>query len=511
MIRSSTQFQTSQTSAATLGAPYSLPISTREHNYGILNLETHEENQWTQDQQSPATHFVMTCDRSGSMDYSGLDCGWKTGTSKMDFLKQTLNNMVRWLSEQQDKTFYLTIIAFDDRVELPIEHLEITSDNVEEIIKTIGKIYARNTTNIELALEKAKEILEKYDNPEVSQSHIFMTDGEITAGSSNIDHLKSLINYDLFQSFIGYGTDHNIELLRDFSSELKSNYYFVESMENTGMVYGEIVHNVLNNIINNVTIKMQEDIEIYNYYKNEWQTTLEIGSLPTDVSKTYHIRYPWSKHGRSTRSIYKNPLSLEFEISYKHINANISSTLFCTANVTNRENDDFNDFRGRLAEKYMWRLRTLELLYESSILKKDRSPNLRSELKSFLKSMRGYIERYDLSEDPFMKNLCDDIYISIKAHNSYVGNMFICARQSSQGQQRAYNMVDIDELIPSPSMMMAPPLRARGGGHHVRFALPTSDDEYEEDDYELSTDTTTPYISAPQGLLMRTLSSQPIA
>lgn len=44
-------------------------------------------------------------------------------------------------------------------------------------------MYARNTTNIEMALSRANEIIEKYAVPELSQSHIFMTDGEITAGS----------------------------------------------------------------------------------------------------------------------------------------------------------------------------------------------------------------------------------------------------------------------------------------------------------------------------------------
>ena len=507
MIRTSTQFQTSQTSAATLGAPYTLPISTREFNYGILKLETHEENEWTQDQQTPATHFVMTCDRSGSMGYSGNDIGWTTGTSKMEFLKQTLRNMVRWLSEQEDKIFYLTIIAFDDLVEIPIEYEQITSDNVEETIKTIDKIYARNSTNIELALTTANKIIEKYASDVLSQSHIFMTDGEITAGSSNTSVLKSNINYDLFQSFIGYGTDHNIELLKSLSSELKSDYYFVESMENTGMVYGEIVHNVLNNLINKVKISMYEDVEIYNYYENKWQSELEIGSLPTDDSKTYHIRYPWTKHGRSTRAIYKKPLILEFDVHFQHLDPSVSSTLFCSSNVTNRKNDDFNDFRGRLAEKYMWRLRTLELLYEASLPSDERPENLKSELKSFLKSMQAYIERYDLEEDPFMKNLCDDIYISRRAFHSYIGNMFICARQTSQGRQRAYNMVDIDELAPSPSML-APPTRLRGGNHHVRFAL-SSEDEEDDDDYHLSNETTTPYVGVGQSMLMRTLSSQP--
>jgi len=509
MIHATTQFQTSQNSGVTYGAPYSLPISTREHNYGILKVET-LPTQEVPENQPIASHFVMTCDRSGSMGYGGNDFGWKTGTTKMEFLKQTLRNMVRWLSEQADKTFYLTIIAFDDVVEIPIEYQEITSDNVDETIKTIDKMYARNTTNIEMALSRANEIIEKYADPELSQSHIFMTDGEITAGSSNISILKSNINYDLFQSFIGYGTDHNIELLKDLSSDMKSDYYFVESMENTGMVYGEIVHNVLNNLINQAKIIMRDGVEIYNYYENKWQTELQIGSLPSDASKTYHIRYAWSKHGRSTRSIYKNPLALEFDINYVHLDPNVSTTQYYDSNVTDRENDDFNDFRGRLAEKYMWRLRTLQLLFQAGLSESERPVNLRTELKTFLKSMRSYIERHALDEDPFMKNLCDDIYISLRAFHSYIGNMFICARQTSQGRQRAYNMVDIDELVPNQNIM-APPIRARGGNHHVRFAIPSDDEiEDEDDDYNLSTETTTPYVGIQQSQLMRTLSSQPV-
>ena len=433
----------------------------------------------------------------------------------MEFLKQTLRNMVRWLSEQADKTFYLTIIAFDDVVEIPIEYQEITPDNVDEIIKTIDKMYARNTTNIEMALSRANEIIEKYADAELSQSHIFMTDGEITAGSSNISILKSNINYDLFQSFIGYGTDHNIKLLKDLSSDIKSDYYFVESMENTGMVYGEIVHNVLNNLINQAKIIMRDGVEIYNYYENKWQTELQIGSLPSDASKTYHIRYTWSKHGRRTRSIYKNPLSIEFDINLcipfprgapMHGHTTFTTTQYYDSNVTDRENDDFNDFRGRLAEKYMWRLRTLQLLFQAGLSEPERPANLRTELKTFLKSMRGYIERHDLDEDPFMKNLCDDIYISLRAFHSYIGNMFICARQTSQGRQRAYNMIDIDELVPNQNIM-APPIRARGGNHHVRFTIPSDE---EDDDYDLSTETTTPYVGIQQSQLMRTLSSQPV-
>ena len=129
MFTTDIQFQTTQNSGATFGAPFTLPISTSEYNYGILNLKS---GSIAPESLPSQIHFIMTCDRSGSMGLGGSH-----GT-KMDFLKQTLRNMVRWLSEQDGKTFYLTIIAFDDKIEIPLEYTKIESaTSVPQMTQTI--------------------------------------------------------------------------------------------------------------------------------------------------------------------------------------------------------------------------------------------------------------------------------------------------------------------------------------------------------------------------------------
>ena len=166
MISTAVQFQTTQSSAS-LSEPFSLPISTDTHNYGILKFKTPVSSETTQPSgEDKNFHFILNVDRSGSMDngsvpsfaYSAYSSthGSLQDCTKMGYLKQTLRNMVRWFSEQE-KTFYITIILFDDKIEIPLEHHHVEKSNVGEIIETINKIYARNTTNFELALKTAKE------------------------------------------------------------------------------------------------------------------------------------------------------------------------------------------------------------------------------------------------------------------------------------------------------------------------------------------------------------------
>ena len=500
------QFQTTQSIGITNGNPFALPISTFDFNYGILNIKTKESER----DKSVVKHLICNVDRSASMDMgAGANFNYNSSNTKMKYLKQTMKNLIHWIADQTDEKFYLTIIAFDNDVEVPIEHVLVEKSNTKDLISAVEDIHPRGSTNIELALETANDILTKYADSSTIQTQIFMTDGEITAGSSSKHVLKGLVDSSYFQSFIGYGTDHNVSLLKNLSSDLKSNYYFVESIENTGMVYGELINNVINNLVDNVEFHMQDGAEIYNFYTNTWSNLLEVGSLPSNISKTYHVRYPVSLHGRNKRLMFNHPVELTMNTKYRYESNSFNS--ISKMKVVNRLNNDFNDFHGRMVEKYMWRLKTLEYLYKFS---GESSLNTleRMELKQFLENMRLYIQRFHLQDDTFMKTLCDDIYVIIKASRSHLAHMFINARQSSQGHQRAYNTADLDELVSSPSQLFARPPRI-GRPRNVRFNVPSlsdSDDEDEFDDYQMSNDATTPYINGAQSRLMRTLSSQPV-
>ncbi len=76
--------------------------------------------------------------------------------------------------------------------------------------------------------------------------------------------------------------------------------------------------------------------------------------------------------------------------------------------------------------------------FNNSSIKHEINKGLRKGMKEFFKSMMSYMEKHDLKEDPFMKNLCDDIYISLSTMGTSLEHMYSSNRQRSQGAQYNY-------------------------------------------------------------------------
>jgi hypothetical protein len=85
---------------------------------------------------------------------------------------------------------------------------------------------------------------------------------------------------------------------------------------------------------------------------------------------------------------------------------------------------------------------------------------LKEELHNFLQKMIQYMEEQKLEEDPFMKMLYNDIYISHKLLGNKKASLYACSRHTSQGEQTGYTLnlfeelsetkLSIDEMIFSP-------------------------------------------------------------
>jgi len=84
--------------------------------------------------------------------------------------------------------------------------------------------------------------------------------------------------------------------------------------------------------------------------------------------------------------------------------------------------------------------------------------------------MKGYMESNGLNEDEMMIGLCDDIYVTIRSLTSSLGTMFLEARCSAQGVQRAYNVSDLADLESSQTPQGA---GWRGMDDACAEALPT--------------------------------------
>ena len=437
-IEKSLQFQSENINIEQTPAPIS------DAKFGILKL-TAISAPMSQD----INEIIFMIDRSGSMSDVCSD-----GRDKMQHILHTLKNMIIYFKDNRSARVYINIFAFDDIIEEIVERTAISEENIDSIITKINRISPRNSTDIEKALISIKCTIDKIQlkNPTHNISNIFMTDGEATTGNHDIDYLSGLIDRNITNAFIGFGLEHDAVLLKSVSNGDNSSYYFIDKLENAGLVYGEILHGILYKILSDVRIQCSNCL-IYDYKNNIWCDSLKVVDIVSESSKVYHIVSTMPKDCR----VYLKAKSNKDD------------------SITQHEFFIFNEDEPMDLSKYVFRQRTLQLLYKINkfIEKKNHSKRdlsifrgfentnnnnrtsimeeqnmLKTELKNFMDEMKKYMTDNNLNNDGFMKNLCDDIYISYRTFDTKFGAMYNASRQSSQGTQRVYTVSHTPDEIP---------------------------------------------------------------
>jgi hypothetical protein len=406
--------------------------------FGILNLDA---------ESSPITdstqEFIFVIDNSASM--SDL-C--KDGETKIQHIQHTLINMVDYLCDSVNGLqVYVSIFIFNDRFEISVDRVLISKDNKNIIIQKIENIRPNGTTNIEKALTEVSKYINKLyiDFPSHNINHLFMTDGQVTDGSSNYKILKKLVTdisigapNECFNSvFVGFGIDHDSQLLNHISDNKNCSYYFIDAIERAGLVYGEILHSILYKIMNDAEITIHNGL-IYDYKNNIWTNKLNIGNVISEVNKVYHL-VSSEPHDCYAILCYKNTDIIDnshnIDIAYR-------------SNILFGLDIDHN--------KYIYRQQTLQLLNEvncsqqniSNVFDTTKSKKqLKNKLKNFYNELKNFMKEKKMENDNFMKNLCDDIYICYKTFGTRYGNMYTTARQVSQGNQRFYSANQTPDFI----------------------------------------------------------------
>ena len=396
-----------------------IPVPFEDAKFGILNFiavnteETSEE-----------IDFLFVVDCSGSMSDRCAD-----GRSKMQHIIHTLKNMILFFHEHPNAKIHFTINTFDTKIYPIVTRTKITDENINEIIYQIEKISPRGSTNIEFALRKSAEEIIKLQTqfPTNTINHIFMTDGEATDGSKDVNLLKTIVNHNVTNAFIGFGVEHDASLLNGISSVSKGGYYFIDKLERAGLVYGEILHGMIYKLITDAEITIENGL-VYDYKNNTWVDTLKIGDIASEANKTYNI------------------------IS--------SNTEYCSVNIKGRVGDLVVIFPATQVETadlttQIYRQRTLQILYEVNNLSDESSfdgPStsdeeeknaLKLKLTNFMEEIKKYMTDNHLEEDKILKNLCDDIYICYRTFGTKFGTMYCTSRRTSQGTQRGYTVSSI--------------------------------------------------------------------
>jgi uncharacterized protein YegL len=386
-------------------------------------------------------------------------------------LKGIFRELVRE-SEKNNVNIYVSVVGFENTIHPILDFIKIIPENVDHLIAILDNIESHTLTNIEVALKNARDMLDEV----ISQSkedamtptrvyHVFMTDGQITSGEENPDKLREFVNTDYPTIFIGFGKQHDSRLLTKLANFLRGEYYFIDNTENSALVYGEIVYNIIYHAIGALKLSVHNGL-IYNWKDNEWTAEVDIASLSNDCEKIFHL------------TTYGNIHDVEIEVFSEE---QLIETLYCYPPLQDIRDDatpvsvanydpEMNMIVPVNLSKYHFRQKTQELLYETrkmldthdvpeqntteneNRLEIDTNTNChekfreqKNRLQAFLKDMFDYMQANHLTDDAFMKRLGDDIYVLYHTLGRSDASMWCTSRQVSQGKQQTYMPSDFSE------------------------------------------------------------------
>jgi uncharacterized protein YegL len=380
--------------------------------------------------------LLFTIDKTGSMNEIV-----KLTTSKLDYVKQTFRSMLSYLAEI-DVDIYIEVSVFNRNVTSAIKPIKLTKDNLNSLVDIIQELRAEDSTNLGIALQSAKACMLDYmtNNPYHEVAHIFMTDGEPTVGEKNPNILSEDIDDSYANIFVGFGFDHNATILQKFSEKKKSEYQFVDNMENTGLIYGETIHRFLYPAVKNVHIVVDNGV-IYNWRKNEWCNEIEEDVFVGEIEKVYHIKN--SNPENISVKLFGNNCGITYDSTDIITDASqieLLEEIYVLPSLINIETGEKQTHDEDLV-KYLFRQKVQELLYESNAslsFHPDTLSLFKNKLKDSFRVLRKYMRTANLLDDPFLNQLCDDLNITYKTIGTRVGGMYSSSRQASQGMQRSY-------------------------------------------------------------------------
>jgi hypothetical protein len=464
-MQTSIKFLTNQRPASTAASGTEADATAvTPFNRGIIqvNIPPFTDTPHLQSRQKIRVIMYASIDCSGSMGESASRCQQSQQNTKMDFVHATLNNMIDTIISQQEEfshvEFYLALVQFHSSATCVLHPMRVTADSKDEILEVISRIRPIGGTNFEkcfkemalLISNEAQHISPSDDIPEhcTQRMHVFLTDGDNNEGNKSIPHLASILSASAVQPtqiMIGYGTDHDSATLQSLCSHFpNSRQWFIDDIEKTGCIFGEILWSSVNAAFTKVSIKTP-NAEVYDFETMQWKNEICLGDFAYDSSRTYYIRAPWQHD------------ELVCNFAYTSIEApqDTSCDIVVPLNYTSAESPETKDAE---VEKELWRLDTIttidksiqffktmrRMTFQDQATEKTR---LVDEITAFQEKFLKYATENNLIEDPYIIQLADDLFVCINGLAvSSIGERYIAARQASQIQQRAVTINDITPL-----------------------------------------------------------------
>ena len=518
-MQTSIKFSTNQRPASGTEADTTTAADVTPFNRGIIQINIPPFTDASSSSQTPTAVASQSRQKIRVIMYASIDCSGSMNeyasryqqsqqqqNTKMHFVHATLNNMVDTIISQQEEfshvEFYLALVKFHSTATCVLHPKRVTPESKDEILRIISLISPLNGTNFEkcfkemahLISNESQHISPSADIPQhcVQRMHVFLTDGDNNEGNKSIPYLASLLGATTAQPaqiMIGYGTDHDSATLQSLCSHFpNSRQWFIDDIEKTGCIFGEILWSSVNAAFTKVSISTPH-AEVYDFETMQWKNEICLGDFAYDSSRTYYIRTPWQH----------DDLACKFTYTSIEAPQDTSCEIVTPMNYASADTQETKDAE---VEKELWRLDTITTIDKSIQFFKtmrrmpyqdqvDTKTRLIDEVTAFQEKFLKYAADNNLTEDPFIIQLADDLFVCINGLAvTSIGERYITARQASQIQQRAVTINDITplqrEIIDSTPIAedeVPPVSRTRGRtasftpGNMASMMMPPLDDD----------------------------------
>ncbi len=226
-------------------------------------------------------HLVCIIDTSSSMETD----------NKLINVKHSLQFLLNLLTPLD----YLSIITFSDKAKTIISQSLVTSVEKHHILTRISFITHETVTNLSSAMVEARSCLFK-DTSTIKQGILLLTDGHANTGIVHPDDICIITNktLDLYKgtsiSCIGYGTDHNINLLQQIAVDGGGAYYVVNNVDHVASVFGDILGGLVSCSYQQISVSVPENTELqtrYSVHSSSNKLEICIGDLPADMDAIF--------------------------------------------------------------------------------------------------------------------------------------------------------------------------------------------------------------------------------
>lgn len=399
-------------------------IDIIDYNYGVLKIISDKTNITNKN-----IHIILSLDRSGSMQGS------------IDELKHCAKNIVNYLFNKQNGNIYISILFFDHSIEtICMQEKLIDMDKKEDILCKMLDIDIRGTTNIGKVFDTVADL----EMNDVDNYHIFMTDGNPTTGVTKESKLVEKMQNNINHIVIGFNSDHNGYLMNNMAKTSNELYYYIDNIENAGMVYGEIIDKILYKSFTHVNVfDLNETVEFYNMRTSEWVHSLAMDYICSDETKFVYYRFNWDTTDTIELCVYGTPTNTETpaygDETYiipvlKKINI-----LYDTYTETSEST------RNVEIMKHYIRCKSLETIYKIiEYYESTRDEYINSEYKTTLMELfektTRFSREHQLDDDELMSQIIDNIYVQTRMFYDVNRNVSL-ARYINDIEQRSFNIV----------------------------------------------------------------------